>query len=102
MTGEDRPERVQEGRAEVGQGEGSGEGAVKAPPRRYGAWAGNPKGSPEDPTRCRAEVWPRCRGFISAQCSRKRGHGEDGAFCSIHAKPTTDIKPLRPEPSRRK
>lgn len=102
MTGKDRPERVQESRADPGQGEGSGEGQEAAPARRYGAWSGDPKGSPEDPTRCREEVWPRFRGFISAQCSRKRGHGKDGAFCSIHARRTTNIAPLREPPHRRK
>lgn len=53
--------------------------------RRYGAWAGNTKGNPEDTTRCAAEIrepgpWPHFR-----QCSRKRGHGEGGLLCRRHA-----------------
>lgn len=53
--------------------------------RRYGVWAGDKVGRIEDPTRCIARVmpWP---GYVSAQCSRKRGHGPDGEFCKQHAK----------------
>lgn len=53
---------------------------------RYGTWAGNPKGSAEDTTRCRYEVWPNERGLIPHQCRRKRGHGYRGWFCNQHAK----------------
>ncbi|CAB5223449.1 hypothetical protein UFOVP383_49 [uncultured Caudovirales phage] len=49
--------------------------------RRYGQWGGNPKGHPEDPTRCIEEVWPFPR-----QCTRKRGYGPDGLYCKQHAK----------------
>lgn len=50
---------------------------------RYGQWAGNNAGSPPDYTRCCADVWPP-PGHISSQCSRKRGHGPDGAYCKQH------------------
>lgn len=53
--------------------------------RRYGKWAGNEKGTPEDTARCIAEVWPE-KFPISRQCSRKRGHGPDGLYCKAHAK----------------
>ena len=51
--------------------------------RIYNQWAGNPKGIPEDTTRCIAEVWD---GFLSYQCSRKRGYGPNGEYCKQHAK----------------
>lgn len=54
--------------------------------RTYGEWAGNPKGSKEDPERCITEVWPQYRGWIPGQCARKRGHGPDGEYCKQHAK----------------
>lgn len=56
--------------------------------RRYGEWAGRPNGMPEDPARCIKTVWPAylSRGMISAQCQRKRGHGEGGLYCKQHAK----------------
>lgn len=51
--------------------------------KRYGQWAGNPKGYAEDKARCVAKVfsgpWP-----ISSQCARKRGHGPQGLFCKQH------------------
>ena len=53
--------------------------------RRYGVWAGCPKGQQEDPTRCIEEIWPS-GGWITYQCSRKRGHGPDGLHCKQHAK----------------
>jgi hypothetical protein len=53
--------------------------------RRYGQWAGNPKGEEEDPTRCVKEVWPS-DGWTPYQCPRKRGHGPDGLYCKQHAK----------------
>lgn len=53
--------------------------------RVYGQWAGNTRGTPEDTTRCAAEVWPS-DGYVPRQCSRKRGHGKDGLFCRQHAK----------------
>ena len=51
--------------------------------RRYNQWAGNPRGWPEDKTRCIEEVWS---GYLSYQCSRKRGYGPDGLYCKQHAK----------------
>lgn len=55
--------------------------------RRFGAWAGNPEGTPEDVTRCIEEIWNiGSRGWIPHQCSRKRGHGPDGLYCKQHAK----------------
>jgi hypothetical protein len=54
--------------------------------RRYGCWNGCPNGTPEDPTRCIEEVYPRGGGWIPYQCSRKRGHGPDGLYCKLHAK----------------
>ncbi len=51
--------------------------------RRYGAWAGEPKGYSEDVTLCVAEVTGRAITFY--QCSRKRGHGPDGLYCKQHA-----------------
>ena len=53
-------------------------------PRRFGQWAGNPKGAVEDRTRCVEEVWPE-RG-VAYQCLRKRGHGTHGAYCKQHAR----------------
>lgn len=51
--------------------------------RRYGQWAGNPKGYPEDLTLCAEEVWDN---WLTHQCSRKRGHGLNGEYCKQHAK----------------
>lgn len=53
--------------------------------RRYGEWAGNPKGIPENEERCVKEVWPAHQ-WTSVQCPRKRGHGPDGLYCKQHAK----------------
>jgi len=53
--------------------------------RRYGRWAGNPKGYPEDPERCIERVLPKGE-WISRQCQRKRGYGLDGLYCKQHAK----------------
>ncbi len=50
--------------------------------RRYGQWAGNPDGEPEDKAQCVQKVW---QFMISGQCSRKRGHGRDGLYCKQHA-----------------
>ena len=90
------PESLQETLAASDPGEGSGRRAVGAVSARYGLWAGNPKGYPENPLLCREEVWPRFKGYVSAQCSRKRGHGEGQAYCSIHAKSTKNIRPIDP------
>ena len=58
-------------------------------PRRYGQWAGSPEGSPEDPTLCIEEV---SRGFFFHQCSRKRGKGPDGLYCTQHVPETVAAK----------
>lgn len=55
------------------------------PKERYGAWAGDPKGRPEDKTRCIEEVWGGPRGMISYQCGKKRGHGPKGYYCAQHS-----------------
>lgn len=54
--------------------------------KRYGQWAGDPKGKPEDKTRCIAEVFSGFGGFIAHQCQRKRGYGTKGLYCKQHAK----------------
>lgn len=54
--------------------------------RYYGKWAGKPKGTPEDKTRCITEVAEGGRSLLLRQCYRKRGHGENGLFCKQHAK----------------
>ena len=51
----------------------------------YEQWAGNSQGHRPDYTRCCEEIadtstkWTRYR-----QCSRKNGHGPDGAYCKTH------------------
>ena len=50
--------------------------------RRYGQWAGYPNGHPKDPARCIHEVYGTSG--ITHQCSKKRGHGEDGLYCKQH------------------
>lgn len=54
-----------------------------AKPRRYGAWAGNPAGRAEDPTKCIHALFDRYHpgGY---QCTRKRGHGPEGLHCKQH------------------
>ena len=54
--------------------------------RRYGQWAGDPRGVAEDTTKCIAEVRGGPGGYIRYQCYRKRGHGLDGLYCKQHAK----------------
>lgn len=54
--------------------------------KRYGSWAGDPKGNPENPERCIKEVWPRSGSWTPYQCTRPRGHGPDGLYCRQHAK----------------
>lgn len=53
--------------------------------RIYGQWAGNERGHKEDLEKCIATVWPG-HGYISAQCSRKRGHGITEEYCKQHAR----------------
>lgn len=52
--------------------------------RIYGAWAGNPKGTPENTTQCIEEVMEKGRGIGFYQCTKKRGHGEGGLYCKVH------------------
>ncbi len=52
--------------------------------RIYGAWAGDPAGTPEDTARCIEEVMGSGRDMHSYQCGKKRGHGEGGLYCRIH------------------
>jgi hypothetical protein len=58
--------------------------------RRYGTWSGNPKGTPEDESRCIVEVWLNNAGWIPHQCCRKRGHGQSGLYCKQHAAKVPD------------
>ena len=53
--------------------------------RRYGKWAGNPQGNAYVEGRCAEEVSSEGVWFFY-QCSRKNGHGKDGAYCKQHAK----------------
>ena len=50
---------------------------------KYGDWAGNPRGRAPDFARCCEEVHT-ADGWRTHQCSRKRGHGPDGAYCKQH------------------
>lgn len=53
--------------------------------RRYAVDATNPRGYPEDTSRCAYQVarnHGRWTNFY--QCRSKRGHGRDGLFCKIH------------------
>lgn len=54
--------------------------------RIYGAWAGSPKGTPENTSYCIVEVWPTGGGWIPYQCQRKRGYGLNRLYCKQHAK----------------
>jgi hypothetical protein len=47
--------------------------------RVYNRWAGNPEGTPEDETRCIAEVASR---MLFHQCSHRR-NGDDN-LCGVH------------------
>jgi hypothetical protein len=49
---------------------------------RYGAWAGNPGGNPEDPTRCVEEIRSGEPGDHGHQCRSKR---TVGLYCKIHS-----------------
>ena len=53
--------------------------------RTYHSWAGQPKGVPEDRTRCIESVCPPSRGVVSSQCEFKRGKGKDKLYCGKHA-----------------
>jgi len=72
--------------------------------RRYNQWAGNPAGTPENPTRCIVEVRPNDLGGYAHrhQCGRKRGHGIDGLYCKQHSPDATAArKAARDERYRR-
>jgi len=49
--------------------------------KRYGIWAGNPRGVSGDPSRCIESLWDL---RWERQCSRKRGHGPRGEYCRQH------------------
>lgn len=51
-------------------------------------------GKPEDSARCVAEVYPVAGGYVTYQCIRKRGHGEGGRFCSLHAQGNYGTAPV--------
>jgi hypothetical protein len=52
--------------------------------RWYGKWAGEPKGTPEDTTRCIVSIVDE-KTKLTKQCGRKRGYGPNGLFCKQHA-----------------
>jgi hypothetical protein len=59
--------------------------------RRYGQWAGNPKGNAEDKTRC-VEVVMNTGEWHFHQCFRKRGFGKNKEYCKQHAKIEGGVK----------
>jgi len=61
----------------------------EAASRRYGAWAGNPKGRAYMASQCAYSVYPNERFAIPKQCTRKPGHGPDALYCAQHAKSVT-------------
>lgn len=65
--------------------------------RRYGKWAGNPRGVAEDPNRCIEEVFSAkgFSGYVGHQCSRPRGQGANGEYCTIHSRDTKRVTPIR-------
>lgn len=63
-------------------------------PRRYAVWAGNPRGVKEDPARCVEELFTTAGPIIGYQCRHNRGHGEEGRYCTLHARKATPDKPL--------
>lgn len=66
----------------------------------YGKWSGNPKGHAPDYTLCCEEVWERNMRWSRAyQCSKKRGHGPDGAYCKQH---DPDVVKARQEKSEKR
>ncbi len=60
--------------------------------RIYGQWAGDPKGTKEDPKRCIKEVWPIGGRWNPYQCLRKRGYGPEGLYCRQHGKKHEGVK----------
>ena len=66
--------------------------------RRYGQWAGDPRGTPENTACCIVEVAEAGRAILFHQCFRKRGKGDGGLFCGQHAaKIQKGWKPWLPE-----
>lgn len=54
--------------------------------KRYGCWADDPDGYPENVANCVKEVYNKCVGIRASQCSRKRGYGPGEKYCKQHAK----------------
>lgn len=52
--------------------------------KAYGAWAGFPAGHAPNLDLCCEEISTNERWPKRHQCSRKRGHGPDGAYCKQH------------------
>jgi len=70
--------------------------------RYYGRWAGSPRGQREDKTCCIVSVHEPGRGIIIHQCSKKRGHGPNGLYCSIHDPAAVEKRRLASEERYRK
>lgn len=49
--------------------------------RRYGVWAMDPEGTPENPKKCIVEVHTD---NTFGQCPFLRGHGPNGDYCKKH------------------
>ena len=62
--------------------------------RAYGVWAGLPNGVAEDLRRCVVEVKGHERWPSYYQCSKPRGKGPDGLYCTLHAKRIAKGKPV--------
>jgi len=58
--------------------------SAEARKKRYGEWAGNPKGSAYVPGRCAYDCFSK-NDFIPHQCSRRNGNGPDKLYCRQHA-----------------
>lgn len=56
----------------------------EAEQKRYGVWAGNPRGYRYRPDNCAAEVLPSGT-WVYHQCSRRPGHGPGHLYCKQHA-----------------
>ena len=55
----------------------------EAKSKRYGTWAGDPKGRKYDQTRCAYEVM---HGHLFSQCNFRNGKGINNLYCGTHAK----------------
>ena len=60
--------------------------------RRYGAWAGRPKGYLENTDLCAEEVNKYHGSMLKKQCTRSRGFGPNGEYCPQHAKKYTNAE----------